>query len=32
MVQEDQIQVLARDDGTVKNVYLIDKQNIPQQS
>ena len=27
-IQEDHIQVLKRDDGTVKNVYLIDKQNI----
>ncbi len=27
-IQEDHIQVLVRDDGTVKNVYLIDKQNI----
>ena len=27
-IQEDHIQVLARDDGSVKNVYLIDKQNI----
>jgi type I restriction enzyme, R subunit len=27
-IQEDHIQVLARDDGTVKNIYLLDKQNI----
>ncbi len=27
-IQEDHIQVLRRDDGTVKNVYLIDKTNI----
>jgi len=27
-IQEDHIQVLKRDDGTVKNVYLIDKANI----
>ena len=27
-IQEDHIQVLKRDDGTVKNVYLLDKQNI----
>jgi type I restriction enzyme, R subunit len=27
-IQEDHIQVLARDDGSSKNVYLIDKQNI----
>lgn len=27
-IQEDHIQVLARDDGTVKNIYLIDKQHI----
>ncbi|HXG71672.1 MAG TPA: type I restriction endonuclease subunit R [Gemmatimonadaceae bacterium] len=27
-IQEDHIQVLARDDGGVKNIYLIDKQNI----
>ena len=27
-IQEDHIQVLKRDDGTVKNVYLIDKQHI----
>jgi len=27
-IQEDHIQVLARDDGTIKNVSLIDKQNI----
>jgi type I restriction enzyme R subunit len=27
-LQEDHIQTLARDDGTTKNIYLIDKQNI----
>jgi type I restriction enzyme, R subunit len=27
-IQEDHIQLLARDDGTVRNVYLLDKQNI----
>jgi len=27
-IQEDHIQVLLRDDGTSKNIYLIDKQNI----
>ena len=27
-IQEDHIQVLKRDDGTVKNIYLIDKQAI----
>jgi type I restriction enzyme R subunit len=27
-MQEDHIQVLKRDDGTVKNIYLIDKRNI----
>ncbi|MDK2963613.1 MAG: type restriction enzyme subunit [Verrucomicrobiota bacterium] len=27
-IQEDHIQVLKRDDGTVKNIYLIDKQRI----
>ena len=27
-IQEDHIQLLARDDGTVKNIYLIDKANI----
>ena len=27
-IQEDHVQVLKRDDGTVKNVYLIDKANI----
>ena len=27
-VQEDHVQVLKRDDGTVKNIYLIDKANI----
>ena len=28
IIQEDHIQLLTRDDGTVKNIYLIDKQNI----
>ena len=28
MIQEDHIQLLTRDDGTVKNIYLIDKSNI----
>jgi type I restriction enzyme, R subunit len=27
-IQEDHIQVLARDDGSSKNIYLVDKQNI----
>lgn len=27
-IQEDHIQVLKRDDGTSKNIYLIDKQHI----
>lgn len=27
-IQEDHVQVLKRDDGTVKNIYLIDKTNI----
>jgi len=27
-IQEDHVQVLKRDDGTVKNIYLIDKQHI----
>jgi type I restriction enzyme R subunit len=27
-IQEDHIQVLKRDDGTIKNVYLIDKHQI----
>ena len=27
-IQEDSVQVLKRDDGTVKNIYLIDKQHI----
>lgn len=27
-IQEDHVQVLKRDDGTVKNIYLIDKANI----
>jgi type I restriction enzyme R subunit len=27
-IQEDHVQVLKRDDGTVKNIYLIDKVNI----
>lgn len=28
IIQEDYIQLLARDNGTVKNIYLIDKDNI----
>ncbi|MCK9625474.1 MAG: type I restriction endonuclease subunit R [Bacteroidales bacterium] len=28
IIQEDHIQLLIRDDGTVKNIYLIDKANI----
>jgi type I restriction enzyme, R subunit len=28
IIQEDHIQLLTRDDGTVKNTYLIDKANI----
>ncbi len=28
IIQEDYIQLLTRDDGTVKNIYLIDKKNI----
>ena len=27
-IQEDYIQILKRDDGTTKNIYLIDKKNI----
>ncbi len=27
-IQEDHVQVLKRDDGTVKNIYLLDKQRI----
>src|SRR5205085_11609824 len=27
-IQEDHVQVLARDDGTFKNILLIDKRNI----
>lgn len=27
-IQEDHVQLLKRDDGSIKNVYLIDKQNI----
>ncbi len=27
-IQEDHIQILKRDDGSTKNIYLIDKQNI----
>lgn len=27
-IHEDHIQVLSRDDGTVKNIYLLDKRNI----
>ncbi|MDD3893054.1 MAG: HsdR family type I site-specific deoxyribonuclease, partial [Bacteroidales bacterium] len=28
IIQEDHIQLLDRDDGTVKNIYLLDKDNI----
>ena len=28
IIQEDHIQLLSRDDGTVKNIYLIDKEDI----
>lgn len=28
MIQEDHIQLLTREDGSVKNIYLIDKANI----
>ena len=28
LVQEDHVQILRRDDGTAKNVYLIDKRSI----
>lgn len=28
IIQEDHIQLLTRDDGTVKNIYLLDKENI----
>ena len=28
IIQEDHVQLLHRDDGTVKNIYLIDKENI----
>lgn len=28
IIQEDHIQLLTRDDGTIKNIYLIDKSNI----
>ena len=27
-IQEDHIQILKRDDGSTKNIYLVDKQNI----
>ena len=27
-IQEDHVQILERDDGTTKNIYLLDKQNI----
>ena len=27
-IQEDHVQILKRDDGTSKNIYLLDKQNI----
>ncbi|MBR1594803.1 MAG: type I restriction endonuclease subunit R [Alloprevotella sp.] len=28
IIQEDHVQLLRRDDGTVKNIYLIDKEHI----
>lgn len=28
IIQEDHVQLLRRDDGSIKNIYLIDKQNI----
>lgn len=28
LIQEDHVQLLNRDDGTVKNIYLLDKSNI----
>lgn len=28
IIQEDHVQLLRREDGSVKNIYLIDKQNI----
>jgi len=28
LIQEDHIQLLNRDDGTIKNIYLVDKANI----
>ena len=28
IIQEDHIQLLTRDDGSIKNIYLIDKENI----
>ncbi|MDE6508464.1 MAG: type I restriction endonuclease subunit R [Alistipes sp.] len=28
IIQEDHVQLLTRDDGTVKNIYLLDKGNI----
>jgi len=28
LIQEDHVQILRRDDGTTKNVYLLDKANI----
>lgn len=28
IIQEDHVQLLTRDDGTVKNIYLLDKANI----
>ena len=28
LIQEDHVQLLTRDDGTVKNIYLLDKANI----
>src|SRR6202035_3541537 len=28
LIQEDHVQILRRDDGTTKNVYLLDKANV----
>jgi type I restriction enzyme R subunit len=28
IIQEDHVQLLTRDDGTMKNIYLVDKSNI----
>lgn len=27
-IQQDHVQILRRDDGTTKNIYLLDKKNI----